>query len=272
VIDGEVDVWGVSDKAWCPVSWIKEARRRAVEEFEKITDSDSEQDSENQDLFIEGMASRMLQEMSASLGASKEIEETRLSILARTFDQVDVVCHMAERGDAIDEIIVDFLEVDGMRDAVARIRKANIRVAVASPRIIKPGESGIWRTLLRLEPDRLLVRSAGLLYRMNKLGGAGATVNVGSEVSKHLVVIPELIGDFSLNAANALTAMELLNAGLERITASYDLNANGIVTLATAMGKSQSQHLEVVVHMKMPIFHTEHCVFARFLSNGNSYL
>ena len=107
---------------------------------------------------------------------------------------------------------------------------------------------------------------------MNKLGGAGATVNVGSEVSKHLVVIPELIGDFSLNAANALTAMELLNVGLERITASYDLNANGIVTLATAMGKSQSQHLEVVVHMKMPIFHTEHCVFARFLSNGNSYL
>jgi collagenase-like PrtC family protease len=66
--------------------------------------------------------------------------------------------------------------------------------------------------------------------------------------------------------------MELLNAGLERITASYDLNANGIATLAAAMGKSQSQHLEVVAHMKMPIFHTEHCVFARFLSNGNSYL
>jgi hypothetical protein len=68
---------------------------------------------------------------------------------------------MAEGGDAVDEIIVDFLEVDGMRDAVARIRKANVRAVVASPRIIKPGESGIWRTLLRLEPDRLLVRSAG---------------------------------------------------------------------------------------------------------------
>jgi collagenase-like PrtC family protease len=107
---------------------------------------------------------------------------------------------------------------------------------------------------------------------MNQLGGAGATVNVGSEESEQLVVIPELIGDFSLNAANALTALELLDAGLERITASYDLNANGIATLATTMGTSRSQQLEVVAHMKMPIFHTEHCVFARFLSNGNSYL
>jgi hypothetical protein len=31
-INGEVDVDGVADDAWCPVSWIKEARRRAVEE------------------------------------------------------------------------------------------------------------------------------------------------------------------------------------------------------------------------------------------------
>jgi hypothetical protein len=178
---------------------------------------------------------------------------------------------MAERGDAVDEIIVDFLEVDGMRDAIARIRETDLRAVVASPRIIKPGESGMWRTLLRLEADGLLVRSAGLLYRMNQLGGTGANVNVGSE-DEQFVAIPELIGDFSLNAANALTAMELLDTGLERITASYDLNANGITTMATMMGKSRSQHLEVVAHMKMPIFHTEHCVFARFLSNGNSYL
>lgn len=29
--------------------------------------------------------------------------------------------------------------------------------------------------------------------------------------------------------------------------------------------------LEAIVHHHLPIFHTEHCVFARFLSNGNSY-
>jgi putative protease len=29
--------------------------------------------------------------------------------------------------------------------------------------------------------------------------------------------------------------------------------------------------LELIVHHHLPIFHTEHCVFARFLSTGNSY-
>jgi collagenase-like PrtC family protease len=42
--------------------------------------------------------------------------------------------------------------------------------------------------------------------------------------------------------------------------------------MATTMGKARAQHLEVVAHLKMPVFHTEHCVFARFLSKGNSYL
>lgn len=84
------------------------------------------------------------------------------------------------------------------------------------------------------------------------------------------VTIPELIGDFSLNAANAITAHELLQAGLSRITAAYDLSANAMTELATILGENASQ-LEVVVHQHMPIFHTEHCVFARFLSGGNSY-
>ena len=30
--------------------------------------------------------------------------------------------------------------------------------------------------------------------------------------------------------------------------------------------------LEAIVHQHLPIFHTEHCVFCRFLSEGNSYL
>jgi hypothetical protein len=45
---------------------------------------------------------------------------------------------------------------------------------------------------------------------------------------------------------------------------------NAITELATLLGKRASQ-LEVVLHTHMPIFHTEHCVFARFLSKGNSY-
>eukprot|EP00565_Helicotheca_tamesis_P000236 CAMPEP_0185740160 /NCGR_PEP_ID=MMETSP1171-20130828/37148_1 /TAXON_ID=374046 /ORGANISM="Helicotheca tamensis, Strain CCMP826" /LENGTH=42 /DNA_ID= /DNA_START= /DNA_END= /DNA_ORIENTATION= len=42
---------------------------------------------------------------------------------------------------------------------------------------------------------------------MTKLGGEGATVNVGND---NEVKIPELLGDFSLNVANVLSAKELL--------------------------------------------------------------
>eukprot|EP00957_Ditylum_brightwellii_P078070 5934994-Ditylum_brightwellii.AAC.1 len=98
-----------------------------------------------------------------------------ISVLARSYEQVDAICQIIEQGHMddnrgrFDEMIVDFLEIEGMKEAVNRIRNCGkiaakngreVRIVVASPRIIKPGESGIWRTLLRLEPDGLLVRSA----------------------------------------------------------------------------------------------------------------
>lgn len=213
---------------------------------------------------------------------SKPSGPCRISVLARNYAQVDIVCRMVERGeiDRIDEVIVDFLEVDGMKDAVEKIRRTGrVKAIVASPRVIKPGESGIWRTLLRLEADGLLVRSTGLLHRMMKLGGSGCTVDVEASIATkqqgRTVVIPELIGDFSLNVANPLSAWELLTYGCSRVTASYDLNANGITELLAEMEtilEGAASKIEIVAHTHLPIFHTEHCVFARFLSNGNSYL
>ena len=100
---------------------------------------------------------------------------------------------------------------------------------------------------------------------------------------ERLVTIPRLLGDFSLNAANALSAFEMLTytpnkrnstnseLGMDRITASSDLNANSVARMASLLGPF-SHRLEVVMHCKIPIFHTEHCVFARFLTKGNSYV
>ena len=188
--------------------------------------------------------------------------------MARNYDQVKALCDIAPEYD-LREIIIDFLEVEGMARALQRARESNLKVTLASPRIIKPGEEGIWRTLLRLEPDALLLRSAGLVHRMVQLGGPGAVVDIGDN---RQVKIPELIGDFSLNTVNSITAAEFLNGGgLSRITASYELNSKSITELAQAMGPRASR-LEVIAHAHLPIFHTEHCVFARFLSNGDSYL
>lgn len=266
-----IDLRNLEDNVWCPVSWTKEARRQAVEDLESQTSTETKPTS-NINFDVTKKLKERLEDVADNLAME---ETTKLSILARTYNQVDALCQMVERGVKIDEIIVDFLEVDGMQQAVSRIRQvpAQIRTVVASPRIIKPNESGIWRTLLRLETDALLVRSTGLLYRMMRLGGTGTKVSlkVGDDENQD-VTIPELIGDFSLNVANALTAWELLQYGCSRVTASYDLSAQGITDLLRAVGESNAKRVEVVAHTHLPIFHTEHCVFARFLSKGNSYV
>jgi len=77
-----------------------------------------------------------------------------------------------------------------------------------------------------------------------------------------------LIGDFSLNAANVLSADTLLKLGLHRITPTHDLNAAQITELAE---KIVGDNIEVVAFQHLPVFHTEHCVFCRFLSSGTSY-
>ena len=281
----DIDVSGLGDGLWCPVSWIKAARRDAVEAFEGVNINDIAE-SQNVEKSLEPHA--VIEDLSQEVVSgnhdaahSSDCDDDagpRLSVLARSYDQVDRICQMVEEGQPIDEVIIDFLEIDGMKDAVKRIRDVedgHIKAVVASPRVIKPGECGIWRTLLRLEPDGLLIRSAGLLQRMTSLGGEGAKVNLASKSRGEddcYVTMPCLHGDFSLNVCNVITAGELLSEGLTRITAAFDLNANAITELAEMMGRKNAARLEVVAHTHIPIFHTEHCVFARFLSNGSSYV
>lgn len=180
-----------------------------------------------------------------------------LRVLCRSAAQV----HAALRCDWLEEIIVDFLEVHGLKDAVNAVRAANRRCIVATPRVLKPDEQRLWRFYLGLGADALLVRSAGMLMALLELGGPGATIT-----DPH-ATIPALEGDFSLNAANALTAEYLLQCGLTRLAPTHDCNAAQIAGMAQRLGPGRaSACLEVILHQHLPIFHTEHCVFARFLS------
>ena len=120
---------------------------------------------------------------------------------------------------------------------------------VASPRILKPGEERIVDFLLRLDCP-LLIRSAGIVDALRDRPHSPLT------------------GDFSLNAANSLTADTFMRLGLERITPTHDLNAAQITDLARGIG---GDRIEAVVYQHLPVFHTEHCVFCRFLSEGTSY-
>jgi U32 family peptidase len=146
-------------------------------------------------------------------------------------------------------ITLDYLDLYGLRPSIERVRGAGIEVRVASPRVMKPGEERIADFLLGCD-CAILVRSAGLLESLR-----GRSMK-------------ELIGDFSLNAANALTAAELLEMGLARLTPTHDLNAAQVAALARQVG---GEVIEAVAYQHLPVFHTEHCVFCRFLSTGTSY-
>jgi putative protease len=76
-------------------------------------------------------------------------------------------------------------------------------------------------------------------------------------------------GDFSLNVANPLTAEYFVNRyGLERVTASYDLN---IAQLESLLRTAPGTWFDITLHQHMPMFHMEHCVFCAFLSSGKDY-
>ncbi|WP_192930754.1 U32 family peptidase [Deinococcus sp. AJ005] len=179
----------------------------------------------------------------SAAASSPVVTEPRLHILVRTPEQLDAA--LAENPDSI---TLDYLELYGLKPSVERVKAAGIAVRVASPRILKPTEQNLQKFLLSLDAG-ILVRSGGLLEGLQ-----------GSDA--------ELTGDFSLNAANVLTARALLELGLQRLTPTHDLNAQQITELAGLVGAGR---LEVIAYGHLPVFHTEHCVFCRFLSDGTDY-
>jgi putative protease len=167
-----------------------------------------------------------------------------LHLLVRTPEQLEAALELRPAS-----ITLDYLELYGLRPAVDRVRASGITARVASPRVLKPSEQRIVHFLLKLE-CQIVVRSTGLLQALQE------------------VTHPPLIGDFSLNAANVLSAATFLRLGLARITPTHDLNAAQVADLAREIGPNS---LEVVAYQHLPVFHTEHCVFCRFLSSGTSY-
>ncbi len=139
------------------------------------------------------------------------------------------------------------------REAVARFRElrgteTGATLWVAAPRVFKPGEDWILKQVLSCDADGFLVRNYDHLQWF-----AGRRRR----------------GDFSLNVANPLTAEYFINHhGLERVTASYDLN---VAQLEALLQGAPPAWFDITLHQHMPMFHMEHCVFCAFLSDGTDY-
>ncbi len=166
-----------------------------------------------------------------------------LHVLVRSLTQLGRVLELGER-----RVHAEFADIRQYGEAVERCRAAGATILLATPRIQKPDEMGVYRALARHEPDGVLVRTwSGLRFFRD----AGLAV----------------VGDFSLNVANDRTAEFFLDAGCERVTASYDCNREQLLAL---VGAAPTGRLEVVIHQHMPMFHMEHCVFCAVLSPGTN--
>lgn len=173
-----------------------------------------------------------------------------LHVLVRTLDQLDAV--LAHQGAMRPSTIyADFEDVRRYPEAVARCRAAGITIALATLRIVKPGEEGFLKQVADCQPDALLIRHLGALHYYQQ----------------KFPQLP-LIGDYALNVANELTANVFANTGLVRMVPSYDLNWK---QLAALLSRFDPSRFEVVIHQHMPMFHMEHCVFAHTLSNGKDF-
>lgn len=171
------------------------------------------------------------------------VTSPKLSVLCRTLEQFE-----AAAGTGVDAVIADFHDVRTHRDAVRIGREAGVSTWIASIRMQKPGEMGLIRQILKYEPDGVLARN---------LAAVDAAIAAG---------LPT-VADFSLNVANHRAAEWLIDRGVERVTASYDLNADQLSGLIAA---TPSEWIEVVMHQHMPMFHMEHCVFCSVMSPGTN--
>ncbi|MBM3853895.1 MAG: U32 family peptidase, partial [Verrucomicrobia bacterium] len=182
------------------------------------------------------------------------VADPELIAVIRAFEQLEAAWEAGAR-----TIYCEFENPKRYRTAVARFRelqardsalpaKTNSSIWVAPPRIFKPGEDWVLRQVRSCEADGYLVRNYDHLEFF-----AGDRKR----------------GDFSLNVANPWTAEYFLHScGLERVTASYDLNIGQLEALLQA---APASWFEITIHQNMPMFHMEHCIFCAFLTSGRDY-
>ncbi|MCB8980269.1 MAG: U32 family peptidase [Ardenticatenaceae bacterium] len=229
----------VNGRPFAPASLLNNLRRDAVEQLHALQAAPPTIEIQEPTAVLHHALAQTINHLPLTIHHSPS-----LHLLVRTPDQLSAALALHPAS-----ITLDYLDLYGLRPAVEQVQAAGIEARVASPRILKPDEQRIVNFLLRLD-CAILVRSTGLLHALQ---GQSAQ---------------PLHGDFSLNAANALSAHTFFELGLARLAPTHDLNAAQITALATAVGPDR---LEVIAYHHLPVFHTEHCVFCRFLSEGTSY-
>ncbi len=232
---GEITL-DVEGSLFAAVSTLNQMRREAVEKL---------QAAETHRPPVEIYDPALLKKSAVAPRPQQPDTAPQLHVLVRTPAQLEARCSQL----APASITLDYLDLYGLRPSIDRVKASGIPARVASPRVLKPGEARILNFLVSLDCP-ILVRPAGLVHALRERDHA------------------PLIGDFSLNVSNSISAELFLDLGLERLTPAHDLNAAQVATLALGIGAA---NIEAIAYQHLPVFHTEHCVFCRFLSKGTSF-
>ena len=232
-----------------PVSELNQLRRKAVAELERLRSQPKRWQ----------LLDPVPKEESIAAGGDTKASQppaagpANLIVLVRNLAQLEV----ALKG-GVTTVYCEFEDPKKYREAVTLFHTAHgcegapgnsePLIYVAPPRIFKPGDEWILEQVRSCNADGYLARNYD-----------------------HLKFFADArrVGDFSLNVANRHAADYFKHRfGLERVTASYDLNVTQLEALLVA---APPAWFEVTIHQHMPMFHMEHCVFCAFLSSGKDY-
>lgn len=238
----------LSGEVMLPVSELNRLRREVVAELEK------QRATPKRWILNNHRGTEAQSEMSPAISVSPYLRgESELIVLVRNLAQLDAALQCGIKTIYCDfedpkkyrQAVTTFHTAYGCQSAIANRQPA---IFVAPPRIFKSGEEWTLEQVRSCNADGYLVRNHEHLRFFAK---------------------DRRVGDFSLNVANHLTADYFKNRfGLERVTASYDLNVQQLDALLTG---TPPEWFEITIHQHMPMFHMEHCVFCAFLSKGKDY-
>lgn len=229
----------ISGQPMVPLSLLGELRKQMLQRLEQDVDF---QVSHQCDPSI--VWKRMVQIATPEDSTNDSGDKSpQLHVLCRALPQIEQVLKHG-----VKDIYAEFHDIREYGEAVKVAHEAQAKITLAPLRIQKPGEMGLMKALLKRGADAWLVRNLATLQFAHENNVA-------------------MIGDFSLNVTNPITAGWYLSKGLRRITASYDLNRDQLTDLVQWL---PVENVEVVIHQHMPMFHMEHCVFCTVLSPGTN--
>ena len=236
-----------------PVSELNRLRREAIAQLEILRAAPRIWNLLPAAPGSHSVAAAVRPDSSPTVPSTTAAKTPELIVLVRSLAQLDAALRCG-----VTTIYCDFEDPKKYREAVTTFHTAygcsvapgaaRPEIWVAPPRVFKPGEEWILKQVLSSNADGYLVRNPEHLRFF-----AGRRRR----------------GDFSLNVANPLAAdWFITHQQLERVTVSYDLNAEQVAGLLRA---APPEWFELTLHQHMPLFHMEHCVFCAFLSQGTDY-